>query len=112
MFHVNISNEVAKQLVEGSAWDRFGLSVEPLAEATEAVSEATLEAAQEAPVSSEAVNSCPLCESELEEALSEETLSEHVQSILDLADEALEELSESEVESEVEDGEGLDEDES
>ena len=108
MFHVNISNEVAKQLVEGSAWDRFGLSVEPLAEATEAVSEATLEAAQEAPVSSEAVNSCPLCESELEEALSEETLSEHVQSILDLADEALQELSESEVE----DGEDLDEDES
>ena len=108
MFHVNISEEVSKQLVEGSGWDRFGLSVESLSEATEAVPEATVKAAQEAPENSEAVNSCPLCESELEEALYEETLSEHVQSILDLADEALEELSESEVE----DGEDLDKNES
>tara|TARA_Y100000296_G_C5129666_1_gene234814 strand:+ start:683 stop:1006 length:324 start_codon:yes stop_codon:yes gene_type:complete len=107
MFHVNISDEVAKQFVESSAWERFGLSVESLAEATEAVSEATLEAAQEAPENSEDPF-CPLCETVLEEALPEETLSEHVQNILDLADEAFEELSESEVE----DGEDLDKDES
>lgn len=101
MKHLNISDDAMKIILENSAWADFGLKVtkaedQKLDEATEQVEEAADE------------HVCPLCQSHLDEAISDEALMEHTANVLEAVNAAT--LNEEEEE---EDGEELyEEDES
>jgi hypothetical protein len=100
MKHLNISDDAMKIILENSAWQQFGVKVgeakQPLDESTEQVDEEAEE------------HTCPLCQSHLQEAISDEALMEHTANILEAVNAAT--LNEGEEE---EDGEDLyEEDES
>jgi len=90
-----MSDEERTALMESVAWEKEGFSYAPAVEAA-VVEEAT--AAPEAEVVEEEAeyNICPLCECHLEEELSEERISEHLDFVLDLLSEGAEEDTDSE----------------
>lgn len=101
----DISDEFRQSLLESAEWRRVGLR---LTESTEAVEEEVVEeevveeaAAEEAEAD---VHVCPLCVSQLDEAIDEDRLLEHLDVVLSLAD-RLSQLNEGEedVESVIED---------
>ena len=99
MKNVSTGSEVTRVLIEAADW---GFSpkykeeaekaetevIEESAETTEKVTEEVVEEFVE-----EDIHVCPLCESKLEEELSDEILSEHINEILEIA--ALNEAEES-----------------
>lgn len=101
MKHLNISDDAMKIILENSAWADFGLKVstaqdQKLDEASEQIEEEVDE------------HVCPLCQSHLQEAISDEALMEHTANVLEAVNAAT--LNEEEEE---EDGEELyEEDES
>jgi DNA repair exonuclease SbcCD ATPase subunit len=104
----DILKEEVEQLISQSFWGKSGVS---LTENTEQqVAEEAVEA-EEAPSEAEVVEEqahvCPLCESHLEEAISDEQLTEHIEMMLgiinemnDISDEELEAIEE-EIDSEL-----------
>ena len=78
-------NEFQKSLLEGCAWDKIGMSVSRVdesveAEETEQAEEEVIEEGSEQETETEtATHTCPLCESTLDEELSDDTLLEHAQ---------------------------------
>ena len=92
MNHMNLSDELRKQLLESAAWGKAGITPrldetnapgdEEETEAAEEVEET--EAIEEA--TEEATHACPLCASHLEEAIDEERLLEHLNVVVGLVD--------------------------
>jgi hypothetical protein len=98
MKHLNISDEAMKIILENSAWGQFGLKVD---EAKQPINEESEEVSEEADE-----HVCPLCQSHLQEAISDEALMEHTANLLEAVNAAT--LNEEEEE---EDGEELYEEE-
>ena len=80
MDHMKLSDELRQQLMESAAWGKAGISpllseetVEEAVEAEEVVEEAT-------------AHVCPLCVSELPEAIDEERILEHLNVVVGLVD--------------------------
>ena len=96
MKHLNISDEAMKIILENSAWGQFGLKVD---EAKQPINEEAEEVSEEADE-----HVCPLCQSHLQEAISDEALMEHTANVLEAVNAAT--LNEEEEE---EDGENLSE---
>jgi hypothetical protein len=94
MKHLNISDEAMKIILENSAWGQFGLKVD---EAKQSINEESEEVSEEADE-----HVCPLCQSHLQEAISDEALMEHTANVLEAVNAAT--LNEEEEE---EDGEEL-----
>lgn len=108
----DVLKEEVEQLISQSFWGKSGVSLnentEAQAETQEAVeSEETVEES-EAEVVQEETHVCPLCESHLEEPVSDEQLTEHIEMMLgiinemnDISDEELEAIEEEFSEEEV-----------
>ena len=75
MKHLNISDEAMKIILENSAWGQFGLKVD---EAKQPITEEAEEVSEEADE-----HVCPLCQSHLQEAISDEALMEHTANVLE-----------------------------
>ena len=95
MKHLNISDDAMKIILENSAWADFGLKVAKVEE--KKLDEAAEQIEEEADE-----HVCPLCQSHLQEAISDEALMEHTAEVLEAVNAAT--LNEEEEE---EDGEEL-----
>ena len=97
MDHIKVEKEFLDNLFESAAWNQVG--VKPVVEeaAPEVVEEesSVVEEAEEG-----ATHSCPVCESTLEEELSDDVLREHLSKVFDVIDEAFEVIEEEEEASE------------
>jgi hypothetical protein len=79
----DVHGDIAKALMEGSNWTTAGLKVSENEETeVKVVAESTEENIQEA----EEVHSCPLCLTELNEAISDEQIVEHLDNVLTIMD--------------------------
>ena len=76
MKHFNISDEAMKIILENSAWQQFGVKVN---EAKQKIDESAEQAEEEAVEE----HVCPLCQSHLQEAISDEALMEHTANVLE-----------------------------
>lgn len=76
MKHFNISDEAMKIILENSAWQQFGVKVN---EAKQNIDESAEQAEEEAVEE----HVCPLCQSHLQEAISDEALLEHTANVLE-----------------------------
>ena len=88
MDHMKLSDELRQQLMESAAWGKAGIT--PLL-SEETVEEAAEEAVEEAVEAEEVVEEatahvCPLCVSELPEAIDEERILEHLNVVVGLVD--------------------------
>ena len=106
MDHMNLSDELRKQLLESAAWGKAGIVLsEGVVEEVEAAVEADEEARTGKPAKpakkakkgkkgkkkeevhcEETVHVCPLCVSQLEESIDEERLLEHLNVVVGLVD--------------------------
>ncbi len=87
----NLSNEVRDALMEQSEWKSMGITLDESVEVEvdEVVEEEAVEdeVVEDEEVIEEAeLHVCPLCTTELSEALDEETLTEHLDVVLTLVD--------------------------
>jgi hypothetical protein len=105
MKHFNISDEAMKIILENSAWQQFGVKVNDAKQTLDESTEQIDEEAEE--------HACPLCQSHLQEAISDEALMEHTANILEAVNAATlnEEVDEDEDEDFEEDEDYEDEDE-
>lgn len=74
----NISSEFVNALLEGNEWQKFGIKVGKKKSLTESTEET---------VNEEEEHVCPLCESKLDEAISEDRLQEHINEVMNLVNE-------------------------
>ena len=96
--YLEVNEDFVKSLMKQAAWDKLNVVVEQEAPSEEPVEEdATIEE-----------HTCPLCESTLEEELSDEALLEHLEKISNLLSE---DSVEEDVEEDVDEDESLEEDE-
>ena len=104
----DVHGDIAKALMEGSNWTTAGLKVSENEETeVKVVAESTEENIQEA----EEVHSCPLCLTELNEAISDEQIVEHLDNVLTIMDVIEESLANEDSDAEVVEEEYEDEDE-
>jgi len=75
MKHLNISDDAMKIILENSAWQQFGVKV---TEAKQKIDESAEQVDEEAEE-----HVCPLCQSHLQEAISDEALMEHTANVLE-----------------------------
>ena len=73
-FRMKIDESFVKEVIENGGWDKLGIKPALTEETAEVVAEETAE------------HVCPLCESSLEEALSDERILEHISSIEQLVE--------------------------
>jgi len=78
----DVHGDIAKALMESSNWATAGLKLTEKEAKPEMVEESTEETIQEA----EEVHSCPLCLTELNEAISDEQIVEHLDNVLTIMD--------------------------
>ena len=81
MDHMKLSDELRQQLMESAAWGKAGIT--PRLNESQSEVEETEEAEE---VVNEAVHVCPLCVSELYEAIDEERILEHLNVVVGLVD--------------------------
>jgi len=81
MSNTDVHGDIAKALMESSNWATAGLKVVK-DEKPEMVEESSEEYIQEA----EEVHSCPLCLTELNEAISDDQIVEHLDNVLTIMD--------------------------
>jgi len=81
----NLSNEVRDALMERSDWSAMGITLDESVE-VEAVEEEEVIEEDEEFFEEDELHVCPLCTSELTEALDEDTLTEHLDVVLTLVD--------------------------
>ena len=81
MNHMNLSDELRKQLLEAAAWGKAGITPR-LDEGNDPGDEET----EETEAIEEAVHACPLCASQLDECIDEERLLEHLNVVVGLVD--------------------------
>ena len=98
MQHINVEDDFVQNLFESDSWGRFGVNVEKEAAAQTALSESVetqegeeYEEAEYIQEDSETEYSCPLCECELDGPLSEEVIAEHIDTVMTLVSESLNE---------------------
>ena len=89
MDHMKLSDELRKQLLESAAWGKAGIVlsegiVEEAAKAVEDDKESREGKKEE--LKEEAVHVCPLCVSQLDEEIDEESLLEHLNVVVGLVD--------------------------
>ena len=89
MDHMKLSDELRKQLLESAAWGKAGIVltegiVEEAAKAVEDDKESR--EGKEEELQEEAVHVCPLCVSQLDEEIDEESLLEHLNVVVGLVD--------------------------
>lgn len=92
-----VSDEAMKLIFENAAWGSMGVNVtKPAGKVDEAKAEVKTEPAKPITESKETVEKhvCPLCESELKEAISDERLMEHTKQMVEVLSEAEEEIDE------------------
>jgi len=82
MSNTDVHGDIAKALLEGSNWATAGLKLTEKDAKPEMVEESTEETLQE----TEEVHSCPLCLTELNEAISDEQIVEHLDNVLTIMD--------------------------
>ena len=80
MNHMDLSDELRNQLLESAVWGKAG--TKPAARLDESASEEVEEVIEE----EEELHVCPLCTSQLSEAIDEDTLLEHLDVVLSLVD--------------------------
>ena len=80
MNHMDLSDELRNQLLESAVWGKAG--IKPAARLDESASEEVEEVIEE----EEELHVCPLCTSQLSEAIDEDTLLEHLDVVLSLVD--------------------------
>jgi hypothetical protein len=78
MNHMDLSEELRNQLLESAAWGKAGIAPSRLDESSQEVEEVIEE--------EEDLHVCPLCTSQLSEAIDEESLLEHLDVVLSLVD--------------------------
>ena len=97
MQHINVENEFIQNLFESDSWGRFGVNVEKV-EAKPTISESVeteeVEEVEQVHEDHESELACPLCESALDEPISEERISEHIDRVMTLVSESLNEANE------------------
>ena len=81
MDHMKLSDELRQQLMESAAWGKAGIT--PRLNESQSEVEETEEAEE---VVNEAAHVCPLCVSELYEAIDEERILEHLNVVVGLVD--------------------------
>ena len=94
MDHIKLSDELRKQLLESSAWGKAGITPSITEEVVEEAKEKKKdkkekkEAAQapQEEVCEEPAHVCPLCVSQLDEAIEEERVLEHLNVVVGLVD--------------------------
>jgi len=94
MDNMRLSDELRQQLMESAAWGKAGINVEVNdvgAEEQETLEEGTAKVSEEEAEEAvneeeEAVHVCPLCISQLDEAIEEEALLEHLEVVLGLVE--------------------------
>ena len=97
MDHIKLTDELRNQLLESAAWGKVGIT--PAKRVDEATSEVVEK--EEAPAveaeedTIEEAHVCPLCTSELSEAIEEDRILEHLEVVVGLVD-RLSQLDESE----------------
>jgi len=87
MDHMKLSDELRQQLMESASWGKAGITprLDEAASETEEAEEAEeIEETEE--VVNEAAHVCPLCVSELSEAIDEERILEHLNVVVGLVD--------------------------
>lgn len=87
MDHMKLSDELRQQLMESAAWGKAGIT--PRLDETKGggeEEEAVEEAEEAEEVVEEAIHVCPLCVSELSEAIDEERILEHLNVVVGLVD--------------------------
>ena len=107
MNHISVEDALVQELLENAAWHQIGkpevLLEEQPAEGVEKVDEGNMFGNEDQEVISEDAETeegyaCPMCESELEEALPDEQIMESVSRICDVIDELNEEALSEETE--------------
>jgi hypothetical protein len=81
MDHMKLSDELRQQLMESAAWGKAGIS--PRLDESQSETEEYEETEE---VVNEAAHVCPLCVSELSEAIDEERILEHLNVVVGLVD--------------------------
>ena len=81
MDHMKLSDELRQQLMESAAWGKAGIS--PRLDESQSETEEYEETEE---VVNEAAHVCPLCVSELYEAIDEERILEHLNVVVGLVD--------------------------
>ena len=84
MDHMKLSDELRQQLMESAAWGKAGIT--PRLNESQSEVEETEEAEEAEEVVNEAAHVCPLCVSELSEAIDEERILEHLNVVVGLVD--------------------------
>lgn len=83
----NLSNEVRDALMEQSEWKSMGITLDESVEVeVDEVVEEEAAVEDEEVIEEAELHVCPLCTTELSEALDEETLTEHLDVVLTLVD--------------------------
>ena len=98
MNQYDVSDGFVKTIVENANWKDVGVNI---SESKDKVVEETKDEVVEE-TNTEIEHFCPLCESKLEEELSDEVLYEHIDTVLSLANDLLKEETEEEESSEEE----------
>ena len=97
MDHMNLNDELRKQLLESAAWGKVGIDMDGWeyvdAEGVEQLEESTSQQVAEEEESE--IHVCPLCTSQLADAIDEDSLVEHLDVVLGL-DDRLSQLNEGE----------------
>ena len=84
MDHMKLSDELRQQLLESAAWGKAGITPTLTEAKTEDSEEEVIEA--EEVVQEATAHVCPLCVSELSEAIDEERILEHLNVVVGLVD--------------------------
>jgi DNA repair exonuclease SbcCD ATPase subunit len=97
MQHINVENDFVNNLFESDSWGKFGVNVEKgerkpnLSESVEMQEGEEYEEVEQVHEDYETEYACPLCECELDGPLSEEVISEHIDTVMTLVSESLNE---------------------
>lgn len=86
MDHMKLSDELRQQLLESAAWGKAGITPRVDESVTEEVVEEAVEAEDTEEVVVESSHVCPLCVSELSEAIDEDRILEHLNVVVGLVD--------------------------
>jgi DNA repair exonuclease SbcCD ATPase subunit len=110
-FRMKVGDDFVQQLIENGGWDKAGITPR-IDEAKKKSKKDEEERDCESEDMQEEVqgHTCPLCESELEEELSDDVIAEHIESMYSLMEQILEEMENEEGET-IEEDEELSEDE-
>ena len=99
---MKVGDDFVQQLIENGGWDKAGIT--PRIDEKRGCDEQERDEDSEDMQEEVQGHTCPLCESELEEELSDDVIAEHIESMYSLMEQILEEM-------ENEEGETIEEDE-